>query len=248
MSDTTTNTPILITGAGRNVGAHLARRLIEAGQPVIAHYRTPTDEIAALGDAGALTIRGDLADANAVRGVAEAVLEAAPRLRGIVHNASAFARTPADLDAAAADFERYWAVHMLAPWLLDRLLAPHLQGTPERPADIVYITDIYADNPAPDFDLYCATKAGLQSLALSAAKRLAPTIKANVIQPGPIDFTEWHTPEERDAILEATPMGRLGGPEAIYRALRGILDNDYLTGAVIAVDGGRRLGAASSSS
>jgi dihydromonapterin reductase/dihydrofolate reductase len=173
--------------------------------------------------------------------VAAAVTEMAPRLGGIVHNASAFARTPEDTDAALADFERYWAVHMRAPWLLNRLLAPHLDGTAEHPADIVHITDIYADNPAPDFDIYCATKAGLQNLALSAAKRLAPAVKVNVIQPGPIDFTEWHGAAERQAILAATPLGRLGGPEAVYRALRGILDNDYLTGAVIPVDGGRRL-------
>lgn len=242
MPETHDPAPILVTGAGRNVGAHLARRLIETGRPVIAHYRTITDEVTALREAGVPLVQGDFADAGAVRATAAAVTEAAPRLSGIVHNASAFARTPADTDAAAADFERYWAVHMLAPWLLNRLLAPQLDGSAERPADIVHITDIYVDNPAPAFDLYCATKAGLQNLALSEAKRLAPKVKVNVIQPGPIGFTEWHSPAERDAILAATPLGRLGGPEAIYRALRGILDNDYLTGAVIPVDGGRRLG------
>lgn len=234
--------PILITGAGRNVGAHLARRLIESGRPVVAHYRTDTDEAAALREAGATLVQGDLAGTDAVRATVNAVIEAAPRLSGIVHNASAFARTPDDVDAALVDFERYWAVHMRAPWLLDRFLTPYLDGSTERPADIVHLTDIYVDNPAPAFDLYCATKAGLQNLALSEAKRLAPAIKVNVIQPGPIDFTEWHTARERKAILAATPLGRLGGPEAIYRALRGILDNDYLTGAVIPVDGGRRLG------
>lgn len=234
--------PILITGAGRNVGAHLARRLLEDGRPVIAHYRGDSDELAALREAGVTTVRGDLTDTAAIHAVAAAVAEAAPRLGGIVHNASAFARTPEDSDAAVADFERYWRIHMLAPWLLNRLLEPRLAGTAERPADIVHVTDIYADNPAPDFDVYCATKAGLQNLALSAAKRLAPAVKVNVIQPGPIDFTDWHDEAERKAILAATPLGRLGGPEAIYRALRGILDNDYLTGAVIPVDGGRRLG------
>lgn len=242
MPETGAPAPILVTGAGRNVGAHLARRLLEDGRPVIAHYRTPGDEIEGLREAGAVVVRADLAETGEVHALAAAVAEAAPRLSGIVHNASAFARTPGDTEAAAADFERYWRIHMLTPWLLDRLLAPNLSGGAEHPADIVYITDIYADNPAPDFDVYCATKAGLQNLALSAAKRLAPAVKVNVIQPGPIDFTAWHTEAEREAILAATPLGRLGGPEAIYRALRGILDNDYLTGAVIPVDGGRRLG------
>lgn len=242
MPDPETPAPILITGAGRNVGAHLARRLMADGRPVIVHYRTPTADVDALTAAGAATVQGDLDSAAGIHAVAVAVAAAAPRLGGIVHNASAFARTPDDTDDATADFERYWAVHMLAPWLLDRLLGPRLTGTAQRPADIVYITDIYADNPAPDFDVYCATKAGLQNLALSTAKRLAPAVKANVIQPGPIDFTEWHSEDDRDTILAGTPLGRTGGPEAIYRALRGILDNDYLTGAVIPVDGGRRLG------
>lgn len=242
MPETQSPPPILVTGAGRNVGAHLARRLLEDGRPVIAHYRTPTDELAALQTAGAVVVQGDLADSASIRATAAAVAEVAPRLGGIVHNASAFARTPEGADAALADFQDYWSVHMLAPWLLNRLLAPRLAGTAEAPADIVHITDIYADNPAPEFDIYCATKAGLQNLALSAAKRLAPAVKVNVIQPGPIDFTAWHGPEEQETILAGTLLGRTGGPEAIYRALRGILDNDYLTGAVIPVDGGRRLG------
>lgn len=236
--------PILITGAGRNVGAHLARRLLEAGRPVIAHYRSASDELAALEAAGAVLVQGELDEAGAIAAVAERVRAAAPGLSGIIHNASAFAPTPADDAEAVADFQRYWGVHVLAPFLLQRHLGAMLEGADDRPADIIAITDIYADNPAPDYDLYCATKAGLQNLALAAAKRLAPAVKVNVIQPGPISFTGWHEPDARSRILADTPMGRAGGPEAIYAAVRGILDNDYQTGAVIAVDGGRRLGRA----
>lgn len=242
MPDTQGPAPILITGAGRNVGAHLARRLLADGHGVIAHFRTATATVTALSEAGAVTVQGDLSAEDGIRAVAADVAAAAPRLSGIVHNASAFARTPDDPAIGATDFARYWGVHMLAPWLLDRLLGDHLTGTAAAPADIVYITDIYADNPVPDFDIYCATKAGLQNLALATAKRRAPTVKVNVIQPGPIDFTEWHSETDRAQILAGTLLGRTGGPDAIYRALRGILDNDYLTGAVIPVDGGRRLG------
>lgn len=234
--------PLLITGAGRNVGAHLCRRLLDDGQPVIAHYRSRTDAIAELETAGAVVVQGALGDAEAITAVAEQVQSAAPKLRGMIHNASAFAPTPDDPAAAARHFQHYWGVHMLAPFLLQRHLEPMLSGHDDKPADVIAITDIYADNPTPEYDIYCATKAGLQSLALSAAKRLAPQVKVNVIQPGPISFTGWHEPDARDRILADTPMQRSGGPEAIYTAVRGILDNDYQTGAVIAVDGGRRLG------
>lgn len=234
--------PLLITGAGRNVGAHLARCLLAAGRPVIAHYRSETEAIVELAAAGAHLVRGELDEADAITTVADGVRSATPQLSGIIHNASAFAPTPGNPANAAERFRHYWGVHMLAPFLLQRHLEPLLSGHDGRPADVIAITDIYADNPSPDYDIYCATKAGLQNLALADAKRLAPRIKVNVIQPGPISFTGWHETDARERILADTPMGRAGGPDAIYAAVRGILDNDYLTGAVIPVDGGKRLG------
>src|SRR5699024_10940027 len=146
-----------------------------------------------------------LADAAAIRSVAAAVGAVAPRLRAIVHNASAFAVTDADDNDAARQLQQFFGVHMLAPFLLNRALAPHLDGSPERPADIIHSTDIYADNPAPQYDAYCASKAGSQNLALAAAKRLAPTVKGNVIQPGPISFQAWHDPAQQAQVLQTTP-------------------------------------------
>lgn len=242
MSVSSDRTPVFITGAGRNVGAHIARRLLGDGVPVIAHYRTPTDEVAGLSAAGATVVQGSLDDEAGIRAVAEAVTGQAPRLSGLIHNASRFEPTPDDPGAAAAAFADYWAVHMLAPYLLTTLLATALEPVGDRASDVVMITDIYADDPTPKHDLYCATKAGLQNLALSFAKRLGPGIKVNAIQPGPISFTDWHQPEARQRILADTLLGRAGNPEAIYRAVRGLMDNDYITGAILPVDGGRRLG------
>lgn len=241
MNDTR-QAPILITGAGRRIGAHLAQRLLEQGQSVVAHYRSETDTITALKAAGADTIAAEFADAAGVQAFAHAIRQRHPLLRGIIHNASAFAPTAADADQAAQQFLGFFTVHMLTPFLLNRELGPCLQGQAGACADIIHITDIYADNPAPEYDIYCATKAGLQNLALSAAKQLAPTVKVNVIQPGPIEFAEWHSAAQRQQALKQTLLGRSGGAEAIYRAVQGILDNDFMTGAVITVDGGRRLG------
>ena len=232
---------VLVTGAGRRVGLHLARRLLDRGRPVIAHYRTWTDGIARLQLDGALCIPGDLAAEEGVDRLIASVRDAAPSLRAVVHNASAFAPTSPDADEALRQLDLFYAVHMRAPFALDRAFADLLARCCEKRSDIVHVTDIYADNPNPAFGAYCATKAGLQNLALSFAKQLAPKVKVNVVQPGPVLFKEWHGPEARRRVLAETPLGEEGGAEAIGLAVEAVLANDYQTGAVIAVDGGRRL-------
>ena len=232
---------ILITGASKRVGLHLALRLLQDGYSVIAHYRTPGPGVEKLRGVGAQVVQADLADPVRLRALIEQVRTSTPSLRAIVHNASAFQRTVEDLDEDIRLFEHFFRIHMLAPYFLNRELLPLLRKSPVKPADVVHVTDIYAERPNPSFATYCATKAGLANLTRSLARRFAPDVKVNAIAPGPILFREEHSPEERDAVLSKTPLGTEGGPEAIYLALRAILDNYYLTGAVIPVDGGRSL-------
>lgn len=234
---------IVVTGANRHIGAHLAHRFLDTGHPVVAQYRSASDAIEALVARGATAVQGDFADAAATAGIAERIAVAAPRIRALIHNASAFSPTDDDPQTAADQFQAFFEVHMRAPYLLNTRLAPHIRGDDDHSAgDIVHITDIYADNPEPQYDIYCATKAGLQNLSASFAKRLAPGIKVNTIQPGPISFEAWVDESQRRAMLEATPLARTGSPDAIYQAVRALIDNDYQTGAVVAVDGGKRLG------
>ncbi|SEQ02279.1 dihydromonapterin reductase / dihydrofolate reductase [Faunimonas pinastri] len=233
---------ILITGAGRRVGLHLARRLLAAGHPVIAHFHTETDETRALERDGALCLQADLTKESDVRTLAARISAAAPSLRAIIHNASAFEITSPDLEAALAQMDRMFAIHVRAPFILNSELAPRLLATTRPHADIIHITDIYADNPNPVFDVYCASKAALQNLSLSFAKKLAPKVKVNVIQPGPILFKEWHGEAIRAKVLAETLLGTEGGVEAIALAAEAILANHYQTAAIIAVDGGRRVG------
>lgn len=232
---------ILITGAGRRVGLHLAERLLAGGHPVIAHYHSRTEAIDALETRGVVCLPGDLETDAGVLALAEAVKQHAVSLRAIVHNASSFEKTAPDLEAALAQFQRFVSIHMRAPYALNTALAPLLLASTTAYADIVQVTDIYADNPNPVFDVYCASKAGLQNLALSFAKRLAPKVKVNVIQPGPILFKDWHSEAVKQAVLEETLLKTEGGCEAIGLAVESILANHYQTGAIIAIDGGRRL-------
>ena len=232
---------VVVTGAGRRVGCHLAERMLAQGWPVIAHYRSPTEEVERLRAAGAVCIAMDLSEPDAGLRLAAAIRERADSLRAVIHNASAFEKTAPDPAEALRQMDLFYAVHMRTPFALNLELAPLLQACTDRRADILHITDIYADNPNPAFDAYCATKAGLQNLALSFAKRLAPKVKVNVVQPGPILFKEWHSAAARERVLSETLLGEEGGVEAIGMAVEAILRNHYQTGAVIPLDGARRL-------
>ncbi len=232
---------VLVTGAGRRVGLHLAQRLHAQNRPIIAHHRTWTEGIAELQRQGVLCIAADLATDDGVEYLVTAVRSAASSLRAVVHNASTFAATSKTPVEALRQFDVFYAVHMRAPFALNIALADLLALCSEKCADIVHITDIYADNPNPTFDAYCASKAGLQNLTLSFAKRLAPKIKVNAIQPGPVLFKAWHDEQARRRVLAQTLLGEEGGVEAIGIAVDALLANPFQTGAVIAVDGGRRL-------
>jgi dihydromonapterin reductase/dihydrofolate reductase len=197
--------------------------------------------VAQLEQKGALCVAGDLATEAGVDHLLASVRRAASSLRAVVHNASAFAATAREAGEALRQFDLFYAVHMRAPFALNHALADLLAMCSAKRADIVHITDIYADKPNPAFSAYCATKAGLQNLSLSLAKQLAPKVKVNIIQPGPILFKEWHDAEMRERVLNETPLGEEGGVEAIGLAVDAVLANNYQTGAIIAVDGGRRL-------
>lgn len=233
--------PVLITGAGRRVGLHLARRFIEDGIPVIAHYHRDGEEIRVLRDHCFLTIQAPLDDPQAILDLSEQVKTKVGSLRGIVHNASMYTPTILDPLAIPGQFQGFWTIHMLAPYLLNTQLQGLLSASSEKPADIIHISDIYAERPNPDFDLYCSTKAGLENLSWSFAQRFAPDIKVNCIRPGPILFPLEQSSQKKAAILRQTPLAREGGAESVYRAIKSIFDNDFMTGAVIPVDGGRHL-------
>jgi dihydromonapterin reductase / dihydrofolate reductase len=232
---------ILVTGAGRRVGLHLAERLLAAGHPVIAHSHQESTTIDELRAKGALSVISDLTNDHALPDLIHEVKSRVQSLRAIVHNASIFENTSDKLDGAIAQFHRMLAIHAIAPFYLNTSLYPLLLECSTEHSDIVHITDIYADNPNYRFDLYCASKAASQNLALSFAKKFAPKVKVNIIQPGPILFQDWHGKALRSQILSETLLKKEGGVESIGLAVEAVLANHYQTGAIVVVDGGRHI-------
>ena len=231
---------VLVTGAGRRVGFHLAQRLHQDGYTVLAQFRTQTEESEQLKQLGIVLIQADFASTEQIISFIEQVKNQCESIRGIIHNASSFEPTSDDLFEAAQQYEQFFNVHMKAPFLINETLTP-LMSNIESLKDIVHITDINAENPSEKFDIYCTTKAGLHNLTLAQAKKFAPDIKVNAIAPGPVMFSHLHSDEVIQQTLDETLLAKEGGAEPVYQALKSILDNPFMTGASIPVDGGRRL-------
>lgn len=198
----------LVTGCGRRLGFYLCEQLVAAGWQVTGSYRSERPELARLRALGVTLVQADFNREQEVGRLIE-VLVSQPDLALVIHNASAFEPQASEPAAQLAQFEQFYRVHMAAPFQLNRALAPQLARHPN--ASIIHITDIYIHAPAPQFASYVATKAGAHSLAMSFARELAPAIRVNTIEPGPILFLDEHGDEWREQVLAKTPLAREGG-------------------------------------
>ncbi|MCD5997423.1 dihydromonapterin reductase [Pseudomonas sp. CDFA 602] len=229
--------PILITGASQRVGLHCAMRLLEQGQPVVISYRSERDSIAALREAGAVAIYGDFSSEAGVMAFVAALKTHTGSLRAIIHNASEWlAETPGE---EAEQFTRMFSVHMLAPYLINLHCETLLHASPV--ADIVHISDDVTRKGSSKHTAYCASKAGLESLTLSFAARFAPRIKVNGIAPALLMFQPKDDAAYRANALAKSALGIEPGAEVIYQSLRYLLDNTYVTGTTLTVNGGRHV-------
>lgn len=242
----------LITGAARRVGAAIARRLHAAGGNVLIHHRGHAQEAESLAVAlntlrpeSAATRGLDLAIAGDLPSLVEAALAEFGRLDGLVNNASTFYPTPLG-SITGAQWADLIASNLQAPLFLSQAAAPALKAAG---GSIVNIVDIHADRPLKDYVVYSAAKAGLAGLTRSLALELAPEVRVNGVAPGPIAWPEAPTvaqgmieDHERVRILASTPLRREGGVDAIARTVAFLFtDADYMTGQILAVDGGRSI-------
>ncbi|MFJ2465273.1 dihydromonapterin reductase [Pseudomonas sp. NPDC087615] len=234
---TTTSAPILITGAGQRVGLHCAQRLLADGHAVIFSYRSERPGVQVLRDLGATGVFADFSSEAGILAFIAELKTHTDSLRAIVHNASEWlAETP---DNEAEALTRMFNVHMLAPYLINLHCADLL--TQSTPADIIHISDDVTRKGSSKHIGYCATKAGLDSLTLSFAARYAPAIKVNGIAPALLLFNPDDDAAYRAKALAKSALGIEPGSEVIYQSLRYLLDNPYVTGTTLTVNGGRHV-------
>lgn len=237
----------LVTGAARRIGATIARTLHAQGADVAIHYRESAAEADDLAEQlntqredSAATFAADLTDIANIEALGAAVTGWHGRLDILVNNASSFYPTPVG-DITEQHWNDLIGTNLKAPLFLSQAVTPALR---ESNGVIVNIVDVHAQRPLRDHAVYGPAKAGLAMLTRSLAKDLAPDVRVNGVSPGAILWPENDMADAtKDTILQQVPLGRAGAPDDIAGAVLYLArDAAYVTGQIIAVDGGRSIG------
>jgi pteridine reductase len=235
---------VLVTGAGRRVGASIAAALGADGWTVAVHHYASVDGAAqvvrgieAAGGAAAV-FAADLADAEACAALPSAVVARFGRLDAVVHAAASLQRTPLGTTSAAT-VDAILALNLRAPFLLAQASAAVL---PDGGA-IVCIGDHLADEATSGYAMHGVAKAGVHALVRQLAGALAPRVRVNAVAPGVVLLPDDAPPSLAKRLAAEAVLGRIGTPTDVADAVRYLLDAPFVTGQVLRVDGGRGLGA-----
>ncbi len=234
----------LVTGAARRVGRSIALELARRGASIaLHHHRSIAEagetaaEIRALG-ADVATFAADLSLPAESEILAQDVLRRFGTVEILVNSAAIFYRNRLG-SVTVEDWDRLYALNLRAPYLLTQALAPTLR---ERRGRVVMIADVAGIEPWANYVPYGATKAGIVYLTRGLAKELAPQVLVNAVAPGTVLPPEDATPEEIEREKKRAALGRIGTPEDVARGVAFLCESDYITGQVLAVDGGKLLG------
>ncbi len=238
---------VLVTGAGRRIGAAIAQRLHTEGANIVVHYRSSDEPAEHLADVlngarpdSAITIGGDLLATLRLPDMISQIISQTSRLDAVINNASSFYPTP-----LGTITEEHWddlmGTNLKAPLFLSQAAAPYLKETA---GTIVNLIDIHATRPLRDHIVYGPAKAGLAMLTRSLARDLAPDVRVNGVAPGTILWPDDGMSDQiKDDVLRQIPMKRPGEPRDVADCVLYLLrDAHYVTGQIISVDGGRSIG------
>ena len=213
----------LVTGAGVRIGRAIALELAAAGCEVAVHHRRSAaaahdvcERARALG-VRAKAVSADLASAASISAMFDEIRRLFGRLDILVNSAAVFRRTPV-ATLTEDDFDFHMSTNLKGPYLCSLEAARMMREAGG--GCIVNITDVAAERPFASHVPYCVSKAGLVMLTRSLAKALAPAIRVNAVAPGTVLFRDDETQEQRDRVVRRIPLGRIGTPEDIARAVR----------------------------
>jgi pteridine reductase len=237
---------VLITGGAKRVGAAIARELHAAGAHLVVHYRKSgaqaeslARELNAARANSAATVPGELLDIARLPLLVEFAERRFGSLDVLINNASTFYPTKIG-EITPTAWDDLLGTNLKVPTFLSQAAASALRKSKGL---IINIVDIHALRPLRDHTVYCTAKAGLHMLTRSLAKELGPEVRVNGISPGPILWPEGQATEDSPArrkIIERTILKRMGDPTDIARtALFFAAHAPYITGQILAVDGGR---------
>ena len=238
----------LITGAAKRIGAAIAQQLHQQGYQVALHCNQSLVQAQALANTlnqhrsnSAIVVQADLLQQSDLQAMVKTITDHFGRLDLLVNNASSFYPTAIG-DVTEADWNDLLGSNLKAPFFLSQLCQPYLK---QHQGSIINITDIHGERPMPGFAVYSIAKAGLIQMTKALAKELAPEIRVNAVSPGAILWPEAQTESDEIAqqkTLDKIALGRLGEEQDIANTVLFLAKHSpYITGQVIAVDGGRTL-------
>ncbi|UQA55761.1 SDR family oxidoreductase [Polyangium aurulentum] len=244
MSTGTNARVALVTGSGTRVGRVIAMALAEAGYGLLVHYASSEEgarEVVEAAQARGLpaeAVRANLLERDEIgRLAAEARRFGGGRLDLLVHNAANFERVPPEkLDEGSWD--RAMALNATAPYLLTLALAPELRAAR---GCVVGLGCVSAERPWKNFLPYSTSKAALVHALKGLALALAPEVRVNVVSPGMVQPPDAYDEGLLERLQAKIPLARLGTAEDVAQAVLFFAQNQFVTGQVLAVDGGRSL-------
>lgn len=238
----------MITGGGKRVGAAICRMLHECGASLMIHYRSSASEARALQAElnlkrpnSAATIQADLLNLTVMPKLVQETVRHFGRLDVLINNASTYYPTEIG-DITDEQWNDLMGTNLKAPLFLAQAVAPELR---RQHGCIINISDMHVERPKKGYVVYSVAKAGLITLTRSLAHELAPSVRVNAVAPGPVLWPE-HNPQfdevYRQRVISQTLLKRIGEAEDVAKAVRFLIqDAPYITGQIIAVDGGRSL-------
>lgn len=248
MTNSSANKVVLVTGGGKRVGAVISRSLHAAGYCIMIHYKSSAIEAQALAAElnqlrpnSAASMQADLLDMDRIPGLIAGTVSHFGRLDVLVNNASTYyASEIGDID------ESKWhdliGSNLKAPMFLSQAAAPELR---KNHGCIVNITDMHVERPKKGYIIYSVAKAGLATLTKSLAHELSPEVRVNAVAPGPVQWPENNAQFDeayRQRVINQTLLKRVGEAEDVAKAVKFLIaDAPFITGHVLAVDGGRSL-------
>ena len=236
---------VLITGAAHRIGATTARLLHDQGMNIVLHYRHSREaaeklqlELEHLRADSVVLAQADLHHTHELRQLAKQAAQVWGRLDVLINNASSFYPTPVE-SALVEQWDDLMGSNVKAPFFLSQAAAPYLK---EQQGCIVNIVDIHAERPLRNFPLYSMAKAALGMMTKALAAELGPEIRVNGVAPGAILWPENLENADKEKIISRTFLKRRGSPDDIAKAILYLIrDAGYMTGQILAIDGGRSL-------
>lgn len=237
----------LVTGGARRVGAAIVKALHQNGFDVAIHCHHSKQEARALAQAlnhvrkeSAQVFTADLCDKKAAITLVDDVVSWKNQLDCLVNNASVFIKTPLGGEVADAVWDELFTANVKVPFWLSE--AAHASLKQSENGNIINITDVHAEKPLTDYIIYTQTKAALKLQTESLARAYAPNVRANAVAPGAVILPEGQnalSDEVADKIRKKIPLKRFGDALWVAQAVLSLVNNPYITGDTLRVDGGR---------